>query len=259
MIYTFFFPACPAGWLLFNSSCYTSFKSDSVVAFARAEELCLEQEEGSHLPSIHSMAELSFLVEMGRRKGWFGKGRGVYLGGNLVEGEVVWTDGSKTDFTFWGKGNLPTFSNGCLAVFSSLVWKETSCYMDGEGKLQDLVICKLKESKSEDSGELQMREKKKKFHLDLENGIQLTMSQQMLRKLFIVVLIILSLIIIALLGIIFILLRYTCKISCNCSRKKLKDKSSHKKPHWKKEAPKEKIKNQSFVSVGKTADRKDFL
>ena len=134
--------------MLFNCSCYKTFKSDTVMSFTRAEQLCMEEEKGSHLPSIHSLAELSFMVEMGRREGWFGEGRGVYLGGNLLEGEVVWTDGSKTDFTFWERDNLPSFSSGCLAVFSSLVWRETSCYLDSQGKMQDLVICKVRESRT---------------------------------------------------------------------------------------------------------------
>ena len=87
----------------------------------------MEEQTDSHLPSIHSIAELSFLVEMGKREGWFGEGRGVYLGGTLVEGKVVWTDGSQVDFIFWGEESMPASSSGCLAVFSSMVWKETSC------------------------------------------------------------------------------------------------------------------------------------
>lgn len=257
--YFWFFVDCPSGWLLFNSSCYTCLTSDSVMAFARAEQLCMEEQTDSHLPSIHSIAELSFLVEMGRREGWFGEGRGVYLGGTLVEGKVVWTDGSLADFTFWGEESMPTSSSGCLAVFSSMVWKETSCYMDSERGMQDLVICKVKKYSTWNARQFGKKEKMQESHSDMLSVFNISVPQQMIKKMFVVVFIIFLFIIIVLLGIIFVLLHFTCKISCNCSRKKKKEKSSHKKTCSDKEIPKEMIKNQCFVSLGKTKNRSDFI
>ena len=41
----------------------------------------------SGLPSVHSLAELVFIQQLGHEAGWFSKGQGVYLGGQLRYGE----------------------------------------------------------------------------------------------------------------------------------------------------------------------------
>ena len=83
-------------------------------------------------------------MDLGRKVGWFGDGEGVFLGGKVLEGRLVWLDGTTTDFTFWGEISKenPVSKGGCLAIFSSLVWVETSCMVETEGEVEDLVICK---------------------------------------------------------------------------------------------------------------------
>ena len=126
-------------WHLFNSSCYKGIKTQTILSFSEAQDLCREEDSLSHLPAVHSMAELNFLVELGKREGWFGPKKGVYLGGTLVEGKVIWTDGSPTDFTFWREGFTPSSRRGCVAVFLSLTFEQTSCHMDKKKRVQGIL------------------------------------------------------------------------------------------------------------------------
>ena len=140
-------------------------RTDFILSFSEAQDLCRQENTASELPAVHSMAELNFLVEMGKKDGWFGPKRGVYLGGTLVEGKVIWTDGSPTDFTFWRDGFTPTFYRGCIAIFLAMYFEQTSCYLEqgsevrvmqgGDhdsgrswelgGEPEDFFICKLAE------------------------------------------------------------------------------------------------------------------
>ena len=49
-------------------------------------------EAGSQLPSVHSLAEINFIVELGKSQGWFGNKKGVYLGGTIIE-VFIWIFG----------------------------------------------------------------------------------------------------------------------------------------------------------------------
>ena len=94
---------CPPGWSRFNSSCYRGFSSpDRILSYTEAQvtrgrevasltpaspqphlppqEQCREAQAGSQLPSVHSLAETNFIVELGKSQGWFGPKKGVYLG-----------------------------------------------------------------------------------------------------------------------------------------------------------------------------------
>ena len=68
-----------------------------MLSYSAAEETCRSAEPRSHLPSVHSVQEVTslslslslisfyhcqvmFLRELGRRSGWFGEDQGVYLG-----------------------------------------------------------------------------------------------------------------------------------------------------------------------------------
>ena len=124
-------------WDLFNSSCYKGIKTGTILSFSEAQDLCRQEDSLSHLPTVHSMAELNFLVELGKKEGWFGPKKGVYLGGTIVEGKVIWTDGTPTDFTFWREGFIPSHSRGCVAVFLSLTFEQTSCHLDRGKRLLD--------------------------------------------------------------------------------------------------------------------------
>lgn len=41
---------------------------------------CRREDPRSHLPSVHSVQEVLFIKELGRRVGWFGEDQGVFLG-----------------------------------------------------------------------------------------------------------------------------------------------------------------------------------
>ena len=90
---------CPPRWSRFNSSCYRGFSSpDRILSYTEAQvtrghevasltpasplpqEQCREAQAGSQLPSVHSLAETNFIVELGKSQGWFGPKKGVYLG-----------------------------------------------------------------------------------------------------------------------------------------------------------------------------------
>ena len=129
--------------------------------------------------------------------------------------------------------------------------------MDSERGMQDLVICKVRKYSTWNVRKFGKKEMMEESHSDLISGFNLSVPQQMIKKNFVVVFIIFLFIIIVLLGIIFVLLHFTCNISCNCSCKK--KKSNHKKTCSEKEIPKEMIKNQCFVSLGKTKNRSDFI
>ena len=80
-------------------------------------------EAGSQLPSVHSLAEINFIVEIGKARGWFGNKKGVYLGGTIIEGELIWSDGSPTDYSLWSEERRT--EKGCIAVFSNLLFQQT--------------------------------------------------------------------------------------------------------------------------------------
>ena len=131
--------------------------------------------------------------------------------------------------------------------------------MDSERGMQDLVICKVRKYSTWNVRKFEKKEKMQESHSDLLSGFNLSVPQRMIKKMFVVVFIIFLFILIVLLGIIFVLLHFTCKISCNYSRKKKNEKSSHNKTCSEKETPKEMIKNQCFVSLGKTKTRSVFI
>lgn len=91
------------------------------------------------MPSVHSLAEINFIVELGKSQGWFGNKKGVYLGGTIIEvlilisqrslikfemeGELIWSDGSPTDYLLWSEEART--EKGCIAVFSNLLFRQT--------------------------------------------------------------------------------------------------------------------------------------
>ena len=138
---------------MFNSSCYRGFKTKLVLGFTEAQQLCMTEQTDSGLPSVHSLSELEYLIELGTRGGWFGPQKGIYLGGRLVDGELIWSDGSQTDFTIWKEGRGPK-SHGCVAVFLMRTFELTDCNLYTEkqiqdaqarSKVRDFVICRINE------------------------------------------------------------------------------------------------------------------
>ena len=110
----------------------------------------------SHLPSVHSVEELRFLVTLSSKTRLAlaapgQKGQVVLLGGHLVNRLLFWADGSNTDFTFWEEGYPPINSRRCLAVFSNMFWRDTNCEKnEGEeaGHVSSFIICQMKMSSS---------------------------------------------------------------------------------------------------------------
>ena len=91
---------CPMFWYSFNGRCYKYISTK--MTWARAELHCVSQ--GANLVSIHSEEEQSFIrglikshvPEDGNEQfTWIG------LSDHHLEGEWMWSDGSKVDFTNW--------------------------------------------------------------------------------------------------------------------------------------------------------------
>ena len=90
------------------------------------QEVCDQADSRAGLPSVHSRLQLEFMLELGRAEGWFGPMKGVYLGGKILSDrlELVWSDGSPTDFLLWGEEGRRR-KPGCVALFADLVFQHT--------------------------------------------------------------------------------------------------------------------------------------
>ena len=86
--------SCPQGWIGYSGSCYLPYVHGKT--WQEANETC--QEMDSHLALSKSVDENEFIaVEVGRPESR------VWIGLRRSEGEFVWSDGSKSDFTNWGR------------------------------------------------------------------------------------------------------------------------------------------------------------
>ena len=48
------------------------------------------------------------------------------VGGTIIEGKLIWTDGSPTDYTLWSHHHHEKSQSGaCIAVFADLLFKQT--------------------------------------------------------------------------------------------------------------------------------------
>ncbi|NWU97743.1 MRC1 protein, partial [Upupa epops] len=104
--------ACPDGWVLYINHCYKIFRTTKV--WQEALNSCLK--EGSHLASIHSLEEHSFMVsQLGyilcfyvlepTEKIWIG------LNDHKVQMYFEWTDGTPVTYTKWHMGEPSTTNN----------------------------------------------------------------------------------------------------------------------------------------------------
>ena len=85
------------------------------------------------MPSVHSLAEINFIVELGKSRGWFGPKKGVYLGGTIIQEKLIWSDGSPSDYSLWSEEDKS--KAGCIAVFSNLLFQQTRKTFDIENEI----------------------------------------------------------------------------------------------------------------------------
>jgi len=192
---------CPDSWVMYNSSCYKGFSSqDRILSYTEAQDSCRLAQSGSQLPSVHSLAEVDFIVDLGKKHGWFGPKKGVYLGGTIIEGKLIWTDGSPTDYTLW---NQQATSGGCIAVFANLLFQQTSCNF-GEKNLQLNWIRARNQTSSQSDQD---------FFICKISGV-------MSENVGIILVSCVAAAIIIVLSVIFILQYFTCNINLDCYRRR---------------------------------------
>ena len=91
----FFLPgSCPQGWIGHGGSCYLPYVHG--LTWQEANETCREMD--AHLALSKSVTENEFIaVEVARPESR------VWIGLRRNEGEFVWSDGSKSEFTNWAR------------------------------------------------------------------------------------------------------------------------------------------------------------
>lgn len=87
-----FLGSCPQGWIGYSGSCYVPYVNGET--WQEANETCREMD--SHLALSKSITENEFIaVEVARPEAR------VWIGLKRNQGEFVWSDGSKSEFTNW--------------------------------------------------------------------------------------------------------------------------------------------------------------
>ncbi|XP_073235810.1 snaclec coagulation factor IX-binding protein subunit A-like [Porites lutea] len=114
--------SCPQGWIGHEGSCYSPFVHGAT--WQEAEDTCREFD--AHLALSRSESENEFIAEeVGRPESR------VWIGLRRKEGEFVWSDGQKAEYTNWRNGEPKGSSSGdCVSllpedIFSS--WEVTKC------------------------------------------------------------------------------------------------------------------------------------
>jgi len=102
---------CPIGGE-FEGNCY--WYNATGVTWETAEQDCVRR--GGHLTSVHSKAELDFVISL--------RGNSTaapWIGGSdiVTEGKYVWTDGTAWDYEPWGSGEPDGASEDCIYVSST--------------------------------------------------------------------------------------------------------------------------------------------
>ncbi|KAK2851136.1 hypothetical protein Q5P01_007412 [Channa striata] len=118
---------CPSGWTQFGNKCYMfHFENKD---WADAEVACVAV--SGNLAPVHSQEQYTFIKDIIKRS----TGSDVYtwVGGHdaAKEGVWLWTDGSKFDFKFWGKGEPNNSDKGenCLMINYDGHGNDISCQM----------------------------------------------------------------------------------------------------------------------------------
>ncbi|XP_054655737.1 galactose-specific lectin nattectin-like [Dunckerocampus dactyliophorus] len=104
---------CPDGWTQLDNRCYI-FKSEKR-DFSDAESIC--RGYGGNLVSIHSDLENAVVRELIRRGSAVFDDTWIGLHDTVQEGDMMWTDGSVTDYFDYGDGE-PT-GDDCVEMQES--------------------------------------------------------------------------------------------------------------------------------------------
>uniref|UniRef100_Q6X5T2 Snaclec 6 n=1 Tax=Bitis arietans TaxID=8692 RepID=SL6_BITAR len=110
---------CPFGWSGYDQNCYKAF--EELMTWADAEKFCTQQHKGSHLLSLHNIAEADFVVKTtvsGSKDGviWMG------LSDVWNECNWGWTDGAQLDYKAWNVA-----SNCFIFKTAENNWSRTDC------------------------------------------------------------------------------------------------------------------------------------
>ncbi|XP_033624642.1 macrophage mannose receptor 1-like [Asterias rubens] len=122
---------CDPGWDLNGDSCYYFSPADTAT-WSTAESICNGFGSDSHLVSVHSAEEQSFLSV---RASFVEESHWIGLHDTVGEGNFRWTDGSTTNFRNWGSGEPNNFGAGgdedCVHLESAFqkvgVWNDINC------------------------------------------------------------------------------------------------------------------------------------
>nr|Q4PRC8.1 RecName: Full=Snaclec 5; AltName: Full=C-type lectin-like 5; Flags: Precursor [Daboia siamensis]AAY63874.1 C-type lectin-like protein subunit 5 [Daboia siamensis] len=92
---------CLSDWSFYEGYCYKVFNEKKT--WEDAEKFCTEQHKGSHLLSLHNIAEADFVL---KKTLAMLKDGVIWMGLNDVWNECNWgwTDGAKLDYKAWNEG-----------------------------------------------------------------------------------------------------------------------------------------------------------
>ncbi|XP_047456129.1 CD209 antigen-like protein D isoform X3 [Mugil cephalus] len=117
---------CPAGWKMFNCSCY--FLHEESGSWDKGRQDC--RDRGADLVVIDSPEEQKFLVDFTKRPTWIG------LNDRDNEGIWKWVDGTPLTLKYWrtnqpdNGGGIPKYGEeNCVHIRSddSTSWNDLSC------------------------------------------------------------------------------------------------------------------------------------
>ncbi|XP_053376685.1 macrophage mannose receptor 1-like [Mercenaria mercenaria] len=115
---------CPAGWTLFDRSCYTF--NINPASWTSAQTLC--RNDGGNLAEITDAAENSFLVHL--RNNYSDTDAWIGLRKANNKDTYTWVSSGKDPiFTYWASGqpNLAATLEGCVEIWWAGKWNDLQC------------------------------------------------------------------------------------------------------------------------------------
>uniref|UniRef100_A0A098LYA6 C-type lectin n=1 Tax=Opheodrys aestivus TaxID=186591 RepID=A0A098LYA6_9SAUR len=131
---------CPPDWSSYNEFCYKVYNGS--VTWNDAERFCLQQQEDTHLASIHSKPEAAFLVQLvshgasPRSSVWIG------LNDPQKKRTWQWSDGSKLGYKSWMPGEPNNHANKEYCVVLS-AWARYVGWNDQDCGSRHNFVCKF--------------------------------------------------------------------------------------------------------------------